>query len=252
MEENKKTSSSKNILGRPLSSSEFKDVVESEARRSPIKYRVPRISEEFEAGFSLIMDHPKSVTFFGSSRFTEDNQYYKKARRIAERVSRLGYAVVTGGGLGIMEAANRGAYEAGGPSLGISIKLPHEQSVNKYVTKNLDLYYFFSRKVTLAYSAETYIIFPGGFGTLDEFFEIATLVQTHKVSPVPIILVGESYWNPLDNFIKDELLQKNKAIDAKDTKIYTITDDESEVVHMVAESPIQLEREDMSQIKDEM
>ncbi len=205
------------------------------------KLRVSRISREFSRGFKFIKLYPKSVTFFGSARFKEDNIHYQQARSIAKKLSKLGYAVVTGGGPGIMQAGNHGAYDAGGESVGLNIRLPHEQVVNPYVKSSIDFYYFFSRKVTLSFSAEAYLYFPGGFGTLDEFFEILTLVQTHKIPKVPIILVGSDYWNPLDKFIKEYLLKKCGTISKEDLDLYKIVDDEEEVIEIVKKAPMRKE-----------
>lgn len=205
--------------------------------------RVSKIDKEFKKGFDFIKNHPKSVTFFGSARFDENNEFYKQARSIAGKIAtELKYSVVTGGGPGIMEAANRGAFEAGGVSLGIGIELPHEQSINKYVTDFIELYYFFVRKVILTYSAESYVFLPGGFGTLDEFFEIVTLVQTKKIESVPVILVGKKYWEPLKETIEKELLGR-KTIDAEDMNLFHITDDEDEVIEIIKNAPVRVEED---------
>jgi uncharacterized protein (TIGR00730 family) len=200
--------------------------------------RLSLIGKEFADGFEVIRKYPRSVTFFGSSRFPESHEYYEKAKIIAGRIAQAGYAVVTGGGGGIMEAANRGAYEAGGSSIGFNISLPLEQKLNRYVTEHLSFKYFFSRKVILAFSAEAFIFFPGGFGTLDEFFEIVTLIQTKKIPRVPLILVGGDYWNMLDRYIHDELLRVHHAIDPEDTNLYDITEDPDEIVRLVANAPM--------------
>lgn len=205
------------------------------------KDRVSRISKEFSAGFEFLQHYPRSVSFFGSARFKPSHEYYQKAQRIAKRLSEEGFAIVTGGGPGIMEAANRGACEAGGPSLGLNIKLPHEQVTNPYVTDSVDFHYFFSRKVSLSFSAEAYLYFPGGFGTLDEFFEILTLVQTNKIPKVPIILVGNEYWEIFHDFIQKELLTKYKTISKSDMNLYTVTNDEDEVVRLVKKAPLRRE-----------
>lgn len=205
------------------------------------KLRISRISREFSRGFKFIKHFPKSVSFFGSARFKEDNEHYKKARSIAEKLSHLGYAIVTGGGPGIMQAGNHGAYDAGGDSIGLNIRLPMEQVTNPYVKDSVDFYYFFSRKVALSFSAEAYLYFPGGFGTLDEFFEILTLVQTHKIPKVPIILVGSDFWKPLDNFIKKYLLEKHNTISPEDLDLYKITDDEEEILEIVRKAPMRKE-----------
>ncbi len=205
------------------------------------KLRISRISREFSQGFKFIKNYPKSVTFFGSARFKEDNPHYQQAKNIAGELSKLGYAIVTGGGPGIMEAANRGAFEEGGESIGLNIRLPKEQVSNPYVKNSVDFYYFFSRKVTLSFSAEAYLYFPGGFGTLDEFFEILTLIQTHKISKVPIILVGSDFWNPIDSFIKKNLLDRCGTISPIDTDLYKIVDDDKEVIEIVKNAPMSKE-----------
>lgn len=201
------------------------------------KLRVFLIAKEFADGFKIIQAHKLSVTFFGSAKFQEDNKYYKQARRVAGALAKAGYAVVTGGGPGIMEAANRGAREAGGPSVGFSINLPSEQAVNKYVTENVEFHHFFSRKVILSFSAEAYIYFPGGFGTLDEFFEILTLVQTEKIARVPIILVGTDYWKSIVSFMRANLLKKFKTIDEKNLDLFTVTDDDAEIIRIIRSAP---------------
>ena len=204
------------------------------------KKRITLISEEFRDGFEFIKNYPRSVTFFGSAKIKEDEDYYKKARGLAGRiVNELHYSVMTGGGPGIMEAANRGAFEAGGNSLGLTIDLPQEQPINQYLTDKEDFHYFFSRKVCLSFSAEAFIFFPGGFGTLDEFLEILTLVQTNKIPKAPIILVGVSFWVPLEQFFK-EILLKNAMIEEEDISLYIITDDENEILKIIKEAPIRI------------
>jgi len=206
--------------------------------REAAQKRVSLITEEFKKGFEFIEKFPSSVTFFGSSRLSEDSPLYARAQGLAKRiVSELGYAVVTGGGPGIMEAGNRGACEAGGLSYGLTIELPDGQAVNPYVTERVGFHYFFSRKVGLSFAAEAYIFFPGGFGTLDEFFEILTLVQTKKIMQVPIILVGNGYWQDMKNFIEKRLLEEN-LIDNEDLKLFTITDNEEEIMKLIKEAPV--------------
>ena len=204
------------------------------------KKRVALISKEFTSGFDFVKNYPRSVTFFGSTRTKENEYYYEKARTLAGKiVKELHYSVTTGGGPGIMEAANRGAYEAGGNSLGLTIDLPHEQLTNKYLTDREDFHYFFSRKVCLSFSAEAYIFFPGGFGTLDEFLEILTLVQTNKIPKAPIILVGAQFWNPAEQFFR-EVLIKDKMITEEDLSLYTITDDEDEILKIIKSAPVRI------------
>jgi uncharacterized protein (TIGR00730 family) len=202
--------------------------------------RVTFIAQEFTGGFEFIKNYPRSVTFFGSARANRGDPYYEKAKRLAEKIAGgLHYSVITGGGPGIMEAANRGAFGAGGNSLGLTIDLPREQMTNQYLTDREDFHYFFSRKVCLAFSAEAYVFFPGGFGTLDEFLEILTLIQTNKIPQAPIILVGVSFWTRLQEFFKEVLLQ-NKMIGEKDIHLYIITDDEDEILNIIKKAPIRL------------
>lgn len=223
------------------------NIPDSKVSRKPHTYkemssafnaRISKITKEFVNGFKFIKKYPKSVTFFGSARFKKTNVHYKKARSIAKKLSELEYAIVTGGGPGIMQAANQGASDNKGDSIGLNICLPMEQIENPYVKDSINFSYFFSRKVVLSFSAEAYIYFPGGFGTLDELFEILTLVQTNKIPKIPIILVGSDFWNPLDKFIKQHLLKNHKAINAGDVKLYKITDDEDEVVNIVKKATI--------------
>jgi len=207
------------------------------------KRRTEQAKEELIKGFAFINTYQKSVTFFGSARFDENHPSYQKAREIARRISHEGFAVVTGGGPGIMEAANRGALEGDGEknSLGICIKLPKEQNTNPYVRSSISLNFFFTRKVILTFSAEAYIYFPGGFGTLDEFFEIVTLVQTNKIEKVPIILVGNDYWKPFDEFMKKMLCEKYNVINEDDTDLYVITEDEEEIIEIIKNAPLRRE-----------
>ncbi len=199
------------------------------------------MNEEFRQGFDIVKknkDGNKSVTFWGSARFPVENEYYQKALRLGRRLAQeLNCMIVTGGGPGIMEAGNRGAYEMGKPSLGLTINLPMEQETNRYVTEEIPFYFFFTRKTLMAYSAEAYLYFPGGFGTLDELFEILTLVQTGKISRLPIILVGKKFWEPLDIFIKQALMTENQTISQEDLELYKIIDDEDEIVEIVKNAP---------------
>lgn len=219
------------------SKTEFKTLTKGEMQTAA-QERISLISREFKEGFNFLADLPKSVTFFGGARFETDHPYYKQAESLALRIAKeLKYAVVTGGGPGIMEGANKGASEGGVESAGLTIQLPHEQVINPYLTKHLDFYYFFSRKVCLSFATEAYIFFPGGFGTLDEFFEILTLVQTKKIEKVPIILVGEDFWDGVHDMMKKELLSR-AAIDPEDLELYTITDDESKIIEIIRNAPV--------------
>jgi len=232
-----KKDTGKRIVNKPEKKLPIVPMTRAEVEESAQK-RIAAIQKEFTEGFDFIKNYSKSVTFFGSARFTEENEHYKKARSVAKRiVEELDYTVVTGGGPGVMEAANRGAQEAGGDSIGISIELPHEQATNPYVTDFLEFHYFFTRKVCLTFSAEAYLYFPGGFGTMDEFFEIITLIQTHKIQKVPIILVGNDYWGKLESMIKENLLERD-TIDQEDLDLYTITEDEDEIIEIIKKAPV--------------
>lgn len=196
--------------------------------------RMRQINKEFKQAFRLLKDHDNTVTFFGSARLPETSEDYKRARRLADMIVReTGASVITGGGPGIMEAANRGAADEHGISIGMTIQLPYEQATNGYVNRSMDFYYFFSRKVALSFAARAYIYFPGGFGTLDELFEILTLKQTERIKQIPIVLVGSDFWLPLDDFIKDTLEKRYETIDKSDRELYVITDNLDEVVEIV-------------------
>ena len=203
-----------------------------------IKEKVHRIDREFTGAFEFIKNYDKSVTVFGSARFTENNPHYKQAEEIAKAISHLGYTIVTGGGGGIMEAANKGAYELGNKSIGLNIRLAKHQGTNKYTTDAIQFEYFFARKVALSFSAEAYLFFPGGFGTFDELFDMMTLIQTKKIRKVPIILVGHDYWDKLHEFIKDVMYEKHRAIGREDMDLYKITDDVNEIIEIIKNVPI--------------
>jgi uncharacterized protein (TIGR00730 family) len=197
-------------------------------------WRIFRIMSEFVDGFSFLARIQRSVTFFGSARLKESNPYYQQARDLAHRLAERGYTIVTGGGPGIMQAANQGATEAGGESIGLNIQLPMEQRINRYVKKGMSFSFFFSRKVMLNFSAEAFIFFPGGYGTLDEFFELVTLVQTGKHErSVPIVMVGRAFWKPLTRWMQSEMQDHLHTIGPRDLDILTLTDDLDEVVCIV-------------------
>jgi hypothetical protein len=200
--------------------------------------RASRIATEFDQGLKFILKYPRSVTFYGSARFKPSTPHYKDARALGYRLSKLNYSIVTGGGPGIMEAANRGALEAGGESIGLNIKLPREQILNPYTTDSLSFYYFFARKTTMSFSSEAYIFYPGGFGTLDEFFELVTLIQTGKIRRVPIILVGSDFWKPLERFIIETCWRAHGAIDKKDLDLFHLVDDHDEIERIILKQPI--------------
>lgn len=200
-------------------------------------WRVLRIMAEFVDGFQFLGDLKKTVTFFGSARYQEGNRWYEEARKLGKMLAKGGFSVTTGGGPGIMEAGNRGAFEAGGESIGLNIQLPFEQRINKYVKKGVGFHYFFTRKVMLSYASQAYVFFPGGYGTLDEVFELLTLVQTHKIyEKIPIVIVGKEFWGPLDQWLKKEVLGKQKTIDASDLKLYHLVDTAEEAFKIIKTS----------------
>lgn len=201
--------------------------------------RICAMDEEFRQGMDTIKETGRSVTFFGSARTHINDPYYQKAKRIAERVAKeTDFAVVTGGGPGIMGAANEGAYKAGGESVGFTIKLPMEQSTNPFVTQEVPFYYFFTRKVSMTFAADVFLAFPGGLGTMDEIFEILTLVQTEKMEKIPIILVGVDFWKPLVDFLRYTMLEKYKTISPEDFDLFLVTDDEDEILDIIKKTPL--------------
>ncbi len=204
-----------------------------------IEGHIEEIKKEFRNGFEFIKKYPKSVTIYGSSRLTTDSSHYHNAERLAGRiVKELGYGIVTGGGPGIMEAVNKGAKESGGNSIGLNITIPNEQHTNAYMTDSIRFDYLFVRKAILNFAAETYIFFPGGFGTFDELFGILTLIQTKKVPSVPVILFGKDFWNPFADFIKENLLNIHHTIKDVDMNLFIITDSTDIVIKIVKEAPV--------------
>ena len=198
-----------------------------------ISERVEGITEEFIKGFKLLEKYNLAATFFGTSRCIDDSTMYQQATELAHRLSDYGFTIITGGAAGIMEAANKGAYEAAGKSVGINIELPMEQSGNGFTTDSEDFSHFFTRKVMLTFASEIYIYFPGGFGTLDEFFEILTLIQTKKIDPIPMVLVGKEYWTPLLGWIEKGLLLKHNTISKDDLNIYTLVESVDEAYSVI-------------------
>jgi len=194
--------------------------------------RLGSVDEELQAGYNVIRKYHKTVTVFGSARTPEGERYYEAARLAGQKLAEQGYAIITGGGHGIMEAANRGAYEADGDSIGFNITLPHEQTLNRYTTDSLSFSHFSPRKIAMTLYADAYVYFPGGFGTLDEMMEILTLIQTGKTGKAPVILYGTEFWQPLDQFIRTQMLEKERLISAGDELLYHITDDVNEVVRL--------------------
>ncbi|MCL2869679.1 TIGR00730 family Rossman fold protein [Candidatus Saccharibacteria bacterium] len=184
-------------------------------------------------GLRMLKDYPQGVTVFGSARIQEGSVFYDTARKLGQLMAQNNQPVITGGGPGIMEAANRGAFEAGGISIGLNIELPHEQFINHYVTDSMNFEYFFARKVMLVMSAKAYVYMPGGFGTIDELGEILVLMQEGKMPKTPIFLVGQSFWQPLDDFFKAKMEEANGLIAPGDRNIYKITNDLDEIVTTV-------------------
>lgn len=204
--------------------------------RASLHWKVLRIFGEFVDGFQFIADFKKTVTFFGSARFAPDTRWYQEAQRLAQGLGKQGFSIITGGGPGIMEAANRGAHDVDADSVGLNIQLPHEQRINDYLSTGIGFHYFFTRKLMLSYSAQVYVFFPGGFGTLDEFLEILTLVQTNKIERIPIILVGKEYWEGFLEWVEKTVLEKFAAIDKEDMRLYTVVDTAEEALALIRKS----------------
>ncbi|MBI2777691.1 MAG: TIGR00730 family Rossman fold protein [Chloroflexi bacterium] len=195
-------------------------------------WRALRILAEFVEGFDALAGLGRAITVFGSARVAEDSPVYETAREIGRRLAVEGYAVITGGGPGVMEAANRGCQEGGGMSVGCNIELPHEQSINAYVDLGVEFRYFFARKVMFVKYADGFVILPGGFGTMDELFESLTLIQTGKVRHFPIILVGSAFFGGLVDWLRGRLLADG-MIEAGDLDLIQVTDDPAEVIEIV-------------------
>ena len=194
-------------------------------------WRIFRIMAEFVEGFETMSKVGRAVSVFGSARAAPRDRIYKAAEATSALLAKSGFAVITGGGPGIMEAANKGAFEAGGQSIGLNITLPQEQESNRYQTTSLDFHYFYARKVMFVKYASAFICFPGGYGTLDEFFETLTLIQTLKVEAFPIILYGSQYWSGLTEWLKAKLVPD--FIDGEDLSIFRIVDDPHDAVELV-------------------
>lgn len=194
-------------------------------------WRIFRIMSEFVEGFEVMAEVGPAVSVFGSARTKPQDKYYKAAVKTGELLAKAGFGVITGGGPGIMEAANKGCFDAGGNSVGCNISLPHEQESNRYQSISLDFHYFYARKVMFVKYASAFICYPGGFGTMDEFFETLTLIQTMKVEAFPVILYGSEFWGGLVEWMKKALVPS--FIDAEDSDIFRIVDDPHECVKQV-------------------
>lgn len=198
-------------------------------------WRVLRIQAEFVEGFGTLATLGPAVSIFGSARTAPEDPEYLLAEQIGARISEAGYAVITGGGPGVMEAANKGACRVGGVSVGLGIELPFEQKLNRWVDVGINFRYFFARKTCFVKYAQAFVVFPGGFGTLDETFEALTLVQTRKVTSFPVILIGTDYWSGLITWAREVMMPQGK-ISSADLDFITVTDDPAEVVRIVNEA----------------
>ncbi|HLX49484.1 MAG TPA: TIGR00730 family Rossman fold protein [Streptosporangiaceae bacterium] len=198
-------------------------------------WRVLRIQAEFVEGFGLLAELGPAVSVFGSARVRPGSADYEKAERIGAELARAGYAIITGGGPGVMEAANKGAVSANGVSVGLGIELPLEMGLNEYVDIGLEFRYFFVRKTMFIKYSQAFVVLPGGFGTLDELFEAVTLVQTGKITKFPIVLVGSGYWSGLLSWIKESLLAEEK-ISASDPDLLRVADDPAEVAEIITDA----------------
>ena len=205
-----------------------------------LSWRILKIQSEFVKGHDFLRRYRKAVTIFGSARNGFAPEIYEEATKLAYLLASDGFAIFTGGGPGIMEAANKGAYKAKGESVGININLPKDYKVterkNEYVTESESFDYFFTRKVILSFASQVYIAFPGGFGTMDELFQMLTLVQTGKTSPTPIILVNKEFWTPLVDWIKTYLYKKNASISKEDLDLFHLFDTADEVYEFIKKS----------------
>lgn len=221
-----------------------------------INNHIEKISNEFRNGFEFLKQYPRSVTIFGSSMVNKEEEIYHKAEELAGRiVNELGYAIITGGGPGIMEAANKGACESGGGdfqsekkgggicsikgvSAGLTISLPHEISSNNFTEKSMRFSYFFSRKAMLTFTAEAFIFFPGGYGTMDELFSVLTLIQTAKIPKVPVMLYDSKFWNGMHSFMKETMSSKYHTINDNDLNLFEITDSFDRILEVVKGAPV--------------
>lgn len=195
------------------------------------------IQEEFREGIDTVKDMGPSVTFYGSARLKPEHPEYQRAYKLANRIAKeLKYIIISGGGGGIMEAANKGAFDAGVESVGLTIRLPHEQKTNPYVTKEVPFHFFFARQVSMQYTTEAVVYCAGGTGTMYEFFEMLTHLQTGKVGPIPVILYGAEFWTPLKNLLEEVFVKKYQTMSETDLNRFIVTDDEDMVLEIVQNS----------------
>ncbi len=211
------------------------DPLNQPANAAEETWRVFRIMSEFVDGFETMCRIPPAVSVFGSARVTPDDPHYQKAEQLGRELVQRGFAVITGGGPGIMEAANKGAAEAGGVSVGLNIFLPDEKIANPYQNVSLDFRYFFCRKVMFVKYAAAFVCFPGGFGTMDEFFESMTLIQTHKIEPFPVVLIDSSFWGSLVDWMKVHQLGASPYISPSDLDLFQVIDDVAEAANLIAQ-----------------
>jgi uncharacterized protein (TIGR00730 family) len=198
-------------------------------------WRVMRIQSEFVEGFGMLAELGKAITVFGSARTAPGDPFYAKAELLGRRLSEAGYAVITGGGPGIMEAANKGCHDAGGVSVGLGIELPFEQSMNDWVDLGMVFRYFFARKTCFLKYSIGYVGMPGGYGTLDEIFEAVTMIQTGKITSFPLVLFGTDYWTPMLAWLRDTLLEDG-MVNHEDLDLFSLTDDVDEAVEIIGEA----------------
>ncbi len=225
-----------------LPSSELPTITEPQDFRASMHWRMFRIMAELMDGWQFLTDFPNNVAIFGSSSIGEDHPWTKQAEELGKKLADLGYTIVTGGGPGIMQGANKGASEATDPhkgdSLGLNIKMSHFTRANPYVNKGVGFHYFFIRNLMILYSARAYIFFPGGLGTLDHASEIMTLIQTKKIrTATPVILFGKEFWQPIADWVDRIMYTRFNAIDKEDMQIYHITDSVDEIIELVKQSP---------------